>query len=335
MTATPAPSPAPFAARPSARVPEIPFARDLLRLVLYFDVFQHPLRRAELVRLVAPGRPAPVHRALDALAASGAVELRGDFVFRPGRAGGLPRRHQRARQAERLWPLARLSAGLLARLPWVRGVLVTGGLSKGSAVRGDDVDMMVLVEPGRVWTLKSAIHAARRTWAAPIRELLCTNYILSTDRLAIDDRNLFTAIELATAVPLHGPDACTDLLAHNDWARAFVPGLDWSVERAQAALPLAQGPVVHRVEAALSGPLGARVDAAALRAWDAFWERRYAWLDQGLRSQRFKRRPEVATNHLHDFQSYVLGEARQRLQAAGLDEPVELVRGHAPVPEAR
>ena len=37
------------------------------------------------------------------------------------------------------------------------------------------------------------------------------------------------------------------------------------------------------------------------------------------RNQRFKRRAELSTNHLHDFQGWVLGEVGARLAAQGLD----------------
>ena len=68
------------------------------------------------------------------------------------------------------------------------------------------------------------------------------------------------------------------------------------------------------------GPPAARVEAGALSAWNRYWNRKYDWLDQDTRSQRFKRRPEIATNHLHDFQLYVLREVAERLADVGVHE---------------
>lgn len=298
----------------------------VLRLILYFDVFKHPLRDGELARLVAPDRPEAVEAAASALVAAGRIESRGPWRFAPGGAVHLDRRQRRARCAEQVWPEARAAAGALAALPFVRGVLITGGMSKLSTGPDADVDFLLLVEPGRVWTLKSLLQGARRVLPSRLRELFCTNYLLDTEHLTVDDRNLFTAIELATAIPMAGPEACVALLQANAWAAAYVPGLWWSAERASHAAPVGGGPA-RAVEAAWRGPVAARIESASLSAWQRFWDRKYQWLDARLRSQRFKRRPEIATNHLHDFQDYVLREVGARFAAAGLDESPGVRRG--------
>lgn len=298
-----------------------PLAAQVLGMVLYFDVFRHPLTEPELTRLVRPGDPAAVARACDTLLSRGLLEGEGGWRHRPGTVRNVARRRSRARHAERVWPWAHRAARFLRSLPWVRGLLVTGSLSKNSAVPDGDVDFLVMVRPGRVWTLKTMLQGLRRALPHPARELFCTNYLMATDRLEVDDQNLFTAVELATAVPLAGREACVALLEANDWAREFVPGLDWSIARA-AALPPDDLPPPG--EAAAAG----RVEAAAMRAFDRYWDRKYDWLDAGVRSQRFKRRTDVATNHLHDFQGYVLREVDSRYRAVGLDRP--LSRGALP-----
>lgn len=292
--------------------------QHLLRMVLYYDVFAHPLTRAELARLVAPSAPDRVDQGCAKLHEAGLVDVRGPWVSAPGRLGTLRGRQERARWAEVAWPRARLAARALAALPFVGGLLVTGSLSKNSTTPSGDVDFLVLVQPGRVWTLKSILQILRRPLPTVIHELVCTNYLLSSDALALDDRNLFTAMELATAVPMHGREACVALLQANDWARRFIPGFDWSIARARTLPPAS--PRVRRPP----GRLGARVESTSLQLWNAYWDRKYAWLPERVRDHRFKRSAERATNHLHDFQDYVLGETAARLQAAGLHEALTL-----------
>lgn len=310
--------------------PTSPDARaDVLRLVLYFDIFKHPLRDAELVRMVDPARPERVEEAMRRATAEGLLERRHSHVFRPGRRDLIERRTERAANAERLWPLARIAASTVASLPFVRGVLVTGSLSKLSTAPGDDVDFMVLTAPGRVWTVHSLLQVSRRTWPRVVRDLFGSNYVLAEDRPLIGDRNLFTAIELVTAVPMSGPGACTRLMEANDWVRRYVPGLDWCIERAKAASPLPHR--ARQVEALLPSPLLDRAEPLARRAWGGFWSRKYAWLDASLRQERFKQGEEVAATLLNDYRDYVLGEAERRLAAVGLHEALELTRGGQPV----
>ena len=294
--------------------------RAVLRMILYFDVFKHPLTLPELTRLTAPGMGSAVAEAVTALEQEGRIASQGRWVFLPGRAANITRRQERAEAAERAWPAARSAARTLERFPFVRGLLVTGGMSKNSTSPDGDVDWLILVEPGRVWTLKSMLQLFRRGLPGPLRERFCTNYLLDTEHLALDDRNLFTAIELATAVPIAGPEACTALLDANPWASRFVPGMAWSRERARHALPLRIGRAARLAERAWSGSWTGPLERAAMDGWRRFWATKYGWLDPSVRSQRFKQREEISTNHLHDFQDYVLREVESRNRVQGITE---------------
>ncbi|MFN7142395.1 MAG: hypothetical protein ACK4YP_01365 [Myxococcota bacterium] len=283
-------------------------------MVAYYDIFRHPLTEAELRRLCG----FPVSADVDRLVVAGTLERFGGHVTLPGRAAHVPRRVERTAAAERRWPAAMRAGRVLAAFPWVRGVLVTGGLSKQSTEPDGDVDFLLLVEPGSVWAAKSALQGLRRVLPESGRDLFCTNYLLATDALALDDRNVFTAMELATAVPLHGADACVALLeANRAWAERHVPGYAWSLARARNA-PTHALPLPTRLVEAATGPFAPRIERAALAAWDAYWNRKYAWLPEATRDHRFKRRPEVATNHLHDFQGYVLAEYARRCADVGI-----------------
>ncbi|MDP2309257.1 MAG: hypothetical protein Q8P18_24760 [Pseudomonadota bacterium] len=287
---------------------------DVMRMVCYYDVFRHPLTEAELGRLVGFD-PGPV---VDRLVADGRLERAWGHVCAVGSANQVERRVARTAAAERRWPAARRAGRLLATFPWVRAVLITGGLSKQSADADGDVDFLLLVEPGSVWTAKSALQVFRRSLPEGIRENFCTNYLLATDRLALDERNMFTAMELATAVPVHGAAWCVALLdANRAWAAEHVPGFGWSRERASHAPTHAPMALARLVEG-MTRPVAQTLDRASFSVWNGYWNRKYAWLPERTRSQRFKRRPEIATNHLHDFQGYVLAEYARRCVASGV-----------------
>ena len=294
--------------------PEIGLNEAILRLVMYFDVFRHPLTEAELVRFVSPDHPEAIRSTIEQLCDQHLIERHEEFVHRVGMNETISRRKKRAQAAEKIWPNARRAASVLYRLPQVRGVLVTGSLSKNSTNIGDDVDFMILVEPGHVWTLKTLLQGMRKGLPEGLREYFCTNYLLDISCPEIDDQNMFTAIELATAVPMAGRTAITQLLkANQPWAQRYVPGFSWSIERAERLRP---DKVRNRTFT--SNPW---LEKQAMELWNRYWTRKYHWLDPAAHAQRFKRRPEVATNHLHDFQEYVLGEVERRLRPMGVSLP--------------
>jgi hypothetical protein len=293
----------------------------VLRLILYFDVFRHPLTLEEITRFVAPEDPEAVARVCTNLEREGLLFPIDRYQTLPGKSELIERRSTRTRQAESLWPWARWAARIVAGLPFVEGVFITGSLSKNSVGPDGDVDFLLLVEPGRVWTLKTLTQALRRLLPAQGRELFCTNYILATDHLEIDDKNLYTAVELATAVPMAGRDACVNFLEANRWATRWVPGMDWCVDRAKTVSQATQSSGLARGLNRLSaGTRGERCEARCHQAWDTFWDRKYRFLKKEERTQRFKRRAEVSTNHLHDFQAWVLDEVTRRQSSIGIRE---------------
>jgi hypothetical protein len=286
----------------------------ILRMIMYFDVFRHPLTLPELVRFIDPDQPKLVTMEVDALVEGRLLARQDAFVFRSGMEDMVLRRQIRTRAAEKIWPRARRAAAWLYRIPQVRGLLVTGSLSKNSTQYQDDIDFMVLVEPGQVWTLKTLLQGVRRAMPAGVRECFCTNYLLDISKPIVDDRNFFTAIEIATAMPMAGRNATLQFLeANHHWVRHFVPGFEWSIERARNMAP--DSPSRLRV------PNSSWLEKRAMSLWSHYWDRKYHWLDPVTRDRRFKRRPEIATNHLHDFQGYVLDEVQHRLTPLGVDLP--------------
>lgn len=289
----------------------------LARITLYFDVFHHPLRVAELRWMAG----AAVEDGLAVAQARGWLDMDGPWVYRRGQGATVARRRERAVHAERIWPAAMRAGRVLAQLPFVRGVLLTGGLSKQSSEPGGDADFLLLIDPGCVWTTKSTLQIVRRALPEPVRRLFCTNYLLSTDDLPLDDRDVFTAFELATAVPLAGA-ACAGLLRANPWTRRWVPGMDWAENRAELAPPLPDGP-------SRLAPLARRLDAPLQQRWSRLWDQKYGYLDDEVRARRFKRSSTRATNHLHDFRGFVVESYRERCLAIGVD-PLQAPVGSAP-----
>jgi hypothetical protein len=211
-------------ARPRADLRPIDAA--VLAALAYSDVFDWPLTSAE------------IHRSLSMLATAGDVEdavasmvsradvsrVSDQFVLF-GRHEIIECRRRREHMAVALWPRALRYGRLIAHLPFVSMVAVSGSLAVNAADTGADVDLFVVTEDGRLWTARAMIiglvRAARigRDRDAP----LCPNYLISESNLALRERDMFTARELAQLVPLSGGATYERLLAENDWYREFLP----------------------------------------------------------------------------------------------------------------
>jgi hypothetical protein len=121
-----------------------------------------------------------------------------------------------------MMPTALAYGRRIAGLPFVRMVGLTGALAVRNAGETDDLDYLIVTEPGRVWTARLFVIALVRLAALRGFEL-CPNYFLSTGALSLDDRSIFTARELAQMVLISGASVYDRLRGANAWADAMLP----------------------------------------------------------------------------------------------------------------
>lgn len=197
----------------------------MVQAVAYADVFDYPLTVAEVHRyMVGVATDArAVERALgDVRRLPAPLERAGTYVVLEGRAALVEMRRERAALAAAMWPRARRYGRMIAQLPFVRMVAVTGALAVDNVQRGADIDYLVVTEPGRLWLCRALIIALVRA-AALADDVVCPNYLLSTRALELHERSLYTAHELVQMVPLAGMLVYNAMRRLNDWSGQFLP----------------------------------------------------------------------------------------------------------------
>ena len=282
----------------------------IVHTVAYADIFDWPLTPAEIHRFLPVA--ATLHEVLSALAApsgsgrmSGAIVVRDGLAFLRGRERLVEARSHRAAASARLWPRAVRAAHVVASLPFVRLVAITGSLAVSAASDEADVDLFVVTEDGRLWLTRAlTIGVVRAAATRGIR--LCPNYFLAESALEIRERDLFTAHELAQMVPLAGSATYHDLLARNAWYRDYLPN------HVPADVPGTPGRMAARALlewAGRTGPLD-RVERWEMRRK----VRRFAAGATSL-EQRFDE--SVCKGHFDEHRRRVLAAFQERLAGAG------------------
>lgn len=198
----------------------------VLQTVHYADIFGYPLTRQELHRYLIGRRAAPsdVACAVRTLARSGGAEVSPDgYVSLPGRQAIIAERRLLAARAVPLRRQARFYARLLAALPFVRMVALTGSLAMDNA-RDGDIDYLIVCAPGRLWLARGmAVALVRLARLGGAR--LCPNYLLTENALALDARNLYAAHELVQMLPYYGHAVYGRMRAVNRWAAGYLPNV--------------------------------------------------------------------------------------------------------------
>jgi hypothetical protein len=212
--------------------------RRILQTVSYADVFDFPLRAGEihqnLVGLAVSSLE--VQAALDrSYLLCRYLERNQTYYTLLGRANIIEERRQRSLASSKLWPLAVRYGHLIAHIPFVKMVALTGALAVHNAKPGDDVDYLIITEPGRLWLSRSMVILLVKVAARRGIEL-CPNYFLSERLLALTEQNLFTAHELVQMVPLAGPETYRQMIDANSWAEIFLPNAYPAINSAKAPM---------------------------------------------------------------------------------------------------
>src|SRR5712691_7185485 len=227
----------------------------VLSTLVYADLFDYPLTHSEIQRYLI-GEAATTTRVTALLDGDAGlrryIDRTRDWVHLAGRSHLAKVRRDRAAMSADLWPIARHFGARIARLPFVRLVGVTGALAMNNAAVGDDIDLFILVQPGRLWLCRLFILAIVRL-AARQGTTLCPNFLLSTDQLRLSERNLFTAHEIAQMIPLTRTPWYHAFLDANGWVRDFLPNA--FAEGSTGEAPLDRRSAMRVVTRMLSTPL--------------------------------------------------------------------------------
>lgn len=217
----------------------------LLATLVYHDLLDLPLtavqgwryllrpRGAEEGKAQNAKRKTPtlweVEQALGVLQAGGQVETRDGFFFFPGRGHLVDEWIEKHARSQLKWRRLRRIVRWWPLLPFLRGVAGTGSLAFDNAKVSSDLDVLVVAEQNRVWTVRFLLTVLldllrlRRRPQGPTRDRVCLNHYLSLDALEFPYRSLYTAMEYARLVPLLGEDVCRRFRdANRPWMEGYL-----------------------------------------------------------------------------------------------------------------
>ncbi len=294
--------------------------RDILRILVYFDMFDHPLRLAEIYHFLPTDTadPADLHYACLCMLLNGHLEEQDGFFTVVGRSEQIvDLRMQKERRARHMWIFARFIASLISRFPFVRGVFISGELSKGVASKGSDIDFYIVTAQRRVWIVRTFCTAFKIIFLFDRRRFFCYNHITSEERLDLDERNFYTAVEAVTLKPLYNLALYEKFRFLNSWTREYVPNADYSPAEGERVIPPLSS--FERILCAIvPSTLLDRLDHWLLDRWRILWGRRYPELREDKRVQLFQCTPQLSTAYAGDFLERILFQYERRLSQYGL-----------------
>lgn len=213
---------APFLAPSTPEPHRDPLDWAILKTVAYASLFQYPLSLGEL-HIGLMERRLSAHALEARLRSDGLrnrIEIVDGFVVPRGRRSWLALRRIRKEHSRRLVEGLADVLGIVRRFPHVRMAALSGACARGNAT-DDDVDLFIVARSGRVWTVALGLFLLAK-WKG-VRNVLCVNYLIDEDALALAERDLFTAAEIVGLRALTGGDVLRRFVQANPWVLAHFP----------------------------------------------------------------------------------------------------------------
>jgi 5'(3')-deoxyribonucleotidase len=201
---------------------------SILKVLVYFDIFNYPLTKKEIASFL--DQPFDQSAFNDALAEL----VRSQYVFQLHEFYSLKNDHSLAERRKKgnqlamaLLPKAQKIANLLYKFPYVRAVGISGSVSKNFADENADIDYFIVTKANRLWIARTLLHLFKKNPFLKNRHVhYCMNYFLDEDDMLIEEKNVYTATELYTIIPMAGNGSMENFFRANAWSFSYFPNRD-------------------------------------------------------------------------------------------------------------
>jgi hypothetical protein len=256
---------------------------SILKTIAYFDLFNYPLTLEDIRRFLdVEAEEADIRAETEMLVREGRLYQMGAYYSLQDNSSLALRRLRGEAHADELLRIAARGARLLYQFPFVRGVCISGSLSKRCADEKADIDYFIITSANRVWIARTLMHLFKKlTFLLGHQHRFCMNYYVDENALEIREKNIFTAIELFTLLPMSGDQALDKFFHANDWATEYFPGYRNRSRMAQETRPASF--VKRLLERLFSNRLGNRLENKLRRITDHRWRKKTEQLRRNMK----------------------------------------------------
>jgi predicted nucleotidyltransferase len=247
--------------------------QDILATLSYFEIFDYPLTQTEIAQfLKSPYCQDEFTEDLNYLIAEGWIFKFDEFYMLQENYSLVRRRRKGNIRAKAVLKTAEKIAGFLSGFPFVKGIAVSGSLSKNFADENSDIDFFIITEKNKLWLARTFMHCFKKLAILfKKQDWFCMNYYIDEDILQIKEKNIYTATEIATLLPLRGINIFDEFFKANVWSKNFLPNHSLRISYVQEA----ENPVLKKViEFMFRNPVGNLIDHLLMRISIYRWSKK-------------------------------------------------------------
>jgi len=198
---------------------------SILKVLVYFDIFNYPLTEKEIRSFLDSYYDEFEFKdSFNQLLRSHRIFQLQEFYSLQNDVSLAKRRKKGNELAATLLIKAEKIATLFYKFPYVRAVGVSGSVSKNFADENADIDYFIITKANRLWIARTLLHLYKKNPFLKNRNAhYCMNYFVDEEDLLIEEKNVYTATELFTIIPIAGNGSMTNFFKTNTWSFIYFP----------------------------------------------------------------------------------------------------------------
>jgi hypothetical protein len=212
---------------------------SILKTLAYFDIFRYPLRASEIRSFIDLSiSEDELADSLNTLLFNKKIFVLDEFYSLQNDASLAERRKEGNKRAADLLTKAEKISTLLFKFPYVRGVAISGSISKNFADEQADIDYFIITKANRLWIARTLLHLYKKNpFLKHRKEYYCMNYFVDEADLVIEEKNIYTATELYTIIPMACNGSMKSLFEANSWSNRYFPNISFPPIKEQKKSP--------------------------------------------------------------------------------------------------
>ena len=278
---------------------------EIVRTLVYFNIFRHPLTKNEIERFSCYRFSGDeLNTALNFLVDNEIIYSSSNYFLLQKNHHVIQYRKLGNQRAENIMPIAKKYSNRIASFPFVRAVFISGSLSKGVMQKDSDLDYFIITAPNRLWICRTLLILYKKIFLLNSHKYFCLNYFITENNLSIPDKNLFTAIELLTLIPMYSANLYEEFLMENKWAFDYFPNAELNIKITEPKNKKLFWK--SAIENMFMGKFGSSIDTLCMNVTNSFWKKKYKKNPEIDFENSIRSNKDVSKYHPNFFQDKTL-----------------------------
>ncbi len=294
---------------------------DTLKTILYFSIFNYPLKLEEIRSFSISKDKATIQKDLDELVTKNIIIQIDDFYLLDNNRKAIEKRKKGNQMALQALVKAKKRAQFISKFPFVEAVGVSGSLSKGYYDSESDIDFFVITKPNKVWLCRTFLMVYKKIFLFNSRKYFCINYFMSSNSLEVAEKNRFTATEIKTLIPFQGKSAFEAFYKKNVWVSDVFGEMNPQLESIEN---IRKPKVTQLLEKVFEAKLGDFIDNFFKAFTLYFWKIKFSKMDDDDFKIALKSTKNISKHHPLNFQKKVITALNEKYEEIRKTHNIEL-----------